>query len=109
MSLTKLVIVGAVAVVFLPTDKTEQAKLLAQAGGAATWALTYCERNPETCETAGQNWEVFKEKAAFGSELAQDALWQVVAASPTPFQGENTNPGDTLTNTDRSYNWRGRN
>ncbi len=109
MSLTKLCVTLAIAVALLPTDKVEQQKLVDETSAFAHWAWTYCDRNPDTCTTAANGWDVFKQKAAFGWEIAQDAVTQTVyqPSDASNYYGVATAPQDTLTQDDRAPNWRG--
>mgnify|MGYP001551636541 CR=1 FL=1 len=109
MSLTKLIVVGALAVAILPSDKAGQQKLLVSAGAAANWAWTYCDRNEQTCETAHKGWVLFKQKAAFGAGLAQDAIWQAISAPPASQETREFEVRYTLTDADRQTKWRGHN
>ncbi|MGH1418197.1 MAG: hypothetical protein ACRBCJ_05005 [Hyphomicrobiaceae bacterium] len=108
MSFTKLVIIGALAVALLPSDKHGQQKLIERASNAANWAWTFCDRNEQTCHSAERHWATFKDKAAFGATLAQDAVWQALTSSEANEEATASKSMDTLTVTDRTPNWRGR-
>ena len=72
MGLFRLAVVGAVGVALLPSDREHQAQFYQRAATATTWAITFCDRNGETCEQAVGLWGQFKKKAEFGAGLAYD-------------------------------------
>lgn len=106
MSLTRSVVIAAVAVALLPVDKDTQTEFRDHAASATTWALTFCERNSETCTTASEHWAVFKEKVSFAVELAGDGIATYLytqGGAPTSIEhAGNPSPGsvglDTLAN-----------
>lgn len=108
MSLTKLIVIGALAVALLPSDKQGQQKLLERAGDAAEWTWTFCDRNKQTCEATEKNWATFKEKAAFGAAVAQDAVWQALSNTTSDEKTAQSKRLGTLTIKDRDPEWRGR-
>jgi hypothetical protein len=66
-------IVGA-AVLLLPTDEKQQARLHSTASYAVERATTFCDRNAQTCRNAGELWATFLKKAEFGGRLAMDLV-----------------------------------
>lgn len=86
----------AVIIMILPTDETNQHKLHRTATDTITHMSTFCERNPGTCQTAGNLWQTFLKKAEFGGRLALElvngrregtdpaALHPAKAGSPSP-------------------------
>ncbi len=62
----------AIVVLLLPTDAQQQAKLKTTAANAVTYASTYCDRNPATCDQGAQYWALFRRKLDFGAQLALD-------------------------------------
>lgn len=63
-----------VAVMLLPTDAQQQARLYNTAVTAVERASTFCERNARTCEVGAQAWAAFLKKAEFGARLVGDML-----------------------------------
>lgn len=67
------VIIGA-AVLLLPTDEKQQARLHSSASYAVERATTFCDRNPQTCRNGSELWATFLKKAEFGARLAMDLV-----------------------------------
>ncbi len=63
-----------VAVMLLPTDAQQQARVYNAAVTAVERASTFCERNPRACEMGAQAWASFLKKAEFGARLVGDML-----------------------------------
>ena len=63
-----------VAVMLLPTDAQQQARIYNTAVTAVERASTFCERNPRACEMGSQAWTSFLKKAEFGARLVGDLL-----------------------------------
>jgi hypothetical protein len=104
MSLFKTVLVVGALVALLPTDKGRQQQLYAQAAASAEHLITYCDRNPETCQRAGEHWETFKVKARFAGELALDVVRRYASRDSGAPSGETRG---TLTGEDLAPAWRG--
>jgi hypothetical protein len=70
------------AVMLMPTDEKNQARLLEQAQAALHWSWTFCDRNAATCKTSAEAWTLFVKKAEFGASLAAGMLqdWSEKAA-----------------------------
>jgi hypothetical protein len=115
------VVVGAV-VALMPTDRTQQLRLADQAGAAAKWTLTFCERNAATCTQAGEVWGVFVKKAQFAGQLAIDLVNDSQRSEPAKAEPARTEPAirredslpaqpaaarGTLTPSDLKPSWRG--
>lgn len=83
MGLFRLAAVVAIGVSLLPADREKQEQLYQRAADAATWTLTFCDRNQATCEKAEALWVDFAAKAQFGAKLAYDAFREGEAASGT--------------------------
>jgi Family of unknown function (DUF5330) len=117
MGLFRLAAVVAVGVSLLPAERDKQQQLYTRAASAATWTLTFCDRNAATCAQASNVWTEFSKKAEFGAKLAYDVLRdnQVAtienpqAASNASFQVVPPPTGGTLTQHDMKPAWRGKN
>ena len=72
MFFIKLAFWLGVAVLLLPTDAQQQARLYTTATSAVERATTFCDRNPATCTTAASAWATFLKKAEFGARLVGD-------------------------------------
>ena len=81
MGLLRLGIVVAVGVALLPSDSEQQEMLYNRAALAAQWTITFCDRNKESCDQAGELWGAFKKKAQFAAGLAYDTLSEQIASS----------------------------
>ncbi|MGD9783878.1 MAG: DUF5330 domain-containing protein [Hyphomicrobiaceae bacterium] len=84
----RVIALAALAVYLLPTDPSRQQSFAQTAESAFTWVSGFCERNPETCETAGRHWASMKEKASFGASVVYElAMRQVGRDSDDDGQG----------------------
>lgn len=79
MGILRLGIIAAVGVALLPSDSEQQEILYNRAALAATWTMTFCDRNVQTCETASSVWGQFVKKAQFGARLAYDTVAEQLA------------------------------
>ena len=52
MGLFKLAAIVAVGVSLLPAEREKQEQLYQRAASAASWTMTFCERNTATCTKA---------------------------------------------------------
>ena len=72
MSLIRTALVlGAVAYA-MPTDPQKQQQLLHSASDTVVWGLTFCQREPATCDQAKAVGQQLLDKAKFGAALAGD-------------------------------------
>lgn len=74
MGLLRIATIVAVGVALLPSDHDQQQRLYDRAGATAQWALTFCNRNPDTCAKGSELWSQFVAKAQFGAKLAYDMM-----------------------------------
>jgi hypothetical protein len=74
-------LICGVGIALLPSDPAKQQALLETAGDKFSWAMTYCQRQPEQCTQAKVAWDGFVTKAQFGARLATD-LVDRYAATP---------------------------
>lgn len=70
MSIFKTAIVLVAAIMLLPVEEKNQAKLASTASHTAERTTSFCERNPSTCAAGRDLWAVFLRKAEFGLELS---------------------------------------
>jgi hypothetical protein len=75
MGLIRIAIVVAAGVALMPSDREQQQRLMQRASEATTWAMTFCDRNAESCAQAGALWKQFAAKAEFAAKLAWES-WQ---------------------------------
>lgn len=116
MGLFRLAVVVAVGVSLLPAEREKQEQLYERAAQAATWTLTFCDRNAETCDKAQTFWAEFSKKAEFGAKLAYDVMRDRAGGSdttaPAPAHYETVSPPTlspgTLTPDDVKPAWRGK-
>lgn len=74
MSLIKGAFWIGVVILLLPSDERKQAELYGKAASAVSWAVTFCDRNGETCAKSADVWQSFKHKAEFGARMAFDLV-----------------------------------
>lgn len=116
MGLFKLAAVVAVGVSLLPAEREKQEQLYLRAASAATWTMTFCDRNVETCTKASQFWGEFSKKAEFGAKLAYDVLREKsggadaaqTLSAPAHFETAPAETKGTLTQNDLRPAWRGK-
>lgn len=84
MSLLRTAIVVSLGVALMPTDKAQQERLYAQAAAAATWTITFCDRNPTTCTKAAEAWQTFAAKAQFAAAMTYDIIQQARSDETPP-------------------------
>lgn len=111
MSLFKIAVVLSLGVALLPSDKGKQQQLYAETVQYVEQAVTYCERNAETCAQADAYWQQFKTKAQFAAGMVYEAYQRYsVAAAEQQHPDRNralvTGQG-TLTPGDLEPAWRG--
>jgi hypothetical protein len=83
MFLFRIVFWLGLAVVFLPTEETQQARLYETASATVERIATFCDRNPKTCAAGAEFWSTFVKKAEFGARVATD----LIIARPTRSEG----------------------
>jgi len=74
MLLIRLLFWLALAVLLLPTDERQQARLYDAAAAAIERVASFCDRNGKVCAGAGELWGTFLKKAEFGAHLAIDLM-----------------------------------
>jgi hypothetical protein len=109
MSLFRIAVVLSLGVAVMPSDREQQDALYDRAATAAHWTITYCERNGQHCEMAGELWDAFVRKAEFAGKLAYDValrstLDNATAGSTAPIPA---NARGTLNPDDLRPTWRG--
>ena len=76
-------VVAGIAIALMPSEPESQQALISSAREKAVWVMTYCDREPETCTTAGSAWSGFLAKAEFAGRLvAEIATYQAGGAEP---------------------------
>jgi hypothetical protein len=122
MGLIRTAIVAGICISLVPADQKDREVLYQRAESAVQWTSTFCTRNPRTCENAGVLWTAFVDKAAFAAASGYDiairhmgqseADTRIISTVTAPHaqpvhRVSATAPPDTLTTTDRQYQWRG--
>jgi hypothetical protein len=82
--LIKLAFWLGVAVLLMPSDKEQQARLYMQASHTVERVATFCDRNAETCAKAKVYWAEFQKKAEFAGRMALDIIAERQAKQVTP-------------------------
>jgi Family of unknown function (DUF5330) len=62
------------AVLLLPTDENQQAKLSETASATVERIATFCDRNGKACAAGAEFWSTFLKKAEFGARVAADLI-----------------------------------
>lgn len=108
----------SLAVLLLPTDERQQARLYGTAAATLERVVTFCDRNAQTCATGADLWATFLKKAEFGGRMAvelisstgrKDGGAPTPTAEPISATGPEPKaaPRGTLTPTDLGPPWRG--
>ena len=120
MFLFRIIFWLGLAVLLLPTEENQQARLHETASATVERIATFCDRNPKTCAAGAEFWSTFVKKAEFGARIAADLITSrgqrsegtaqtsaprpngAVAAEPRPTPA----PRNTLTRDDQGPTWR---
>ena len=62
------------AVLLLPTDERQQARLYSTAVATVERVTTFCDRNAQACAAGAELWATFVKKAEFGARMAIDLV-----------------------------------
>lgn len=62
------------AVLLLPTDERQQARLYSTAVTTVERVTTFCDRNAQACTAGAELWAIFLKKAEFGARMAIDLV-----------------------------------
>jgi uncharacterized protein DUF5330 len=62
------------AVLLLPTDERQQARLYGTAVATVERVTTFCDRNAQACVAGAELWATFVKKAEFGARMAIDLV-----------------------------------
>jgi hypothetical protein len=107
----RLSILAALAIWMMPSDPQQRAQLADKAAAAASWTLTFCERNDATCTEARQLWARFVEKAEFAGALLVSLAHEASSRVGEPARPARKEPAaldsGTLTQKDGVPPWRG--
>ena len=81
-----------VIILLLPTDGEQQSKVYGTAEATVKDVVTFCDRNPDTCTTGRDAFEVLVHKAEFGARMLmgfiKDQTGTGEAASDAPVSDE---------------------
>lgn len=72
MGLLRVALGAGLVVLLMPSDEGQQQRLYQNASYAVDRAVTFCDRNARTCETAGNVWSVFVRKLEFAARMSYD-------------------------------------
>jgi hypothetical protein len=113
-----------IIILLLPTDEGQQSKVYGTAEAAVKDVATFCDRNPDTCTTGRDAFEVLVHKAEFGARLLMGFIKEQTGGNETassnapdapaaidngvaPAIWQNGTSQDTLTPEDREAAWGG--
>jgi len=74
MFLFRIVFWLGLAVLLLPTEENQQARLYETASATVERIASFCDRNPKTCAAGAEFWSTFVKKAEFGARVAADLI-----------------------------------
>ena len=108
------------AVLLLPTDERQQARVYGTAAATVERVTTFCDRNQKVCTGGAELWATFIKKAEFGARMAIDLVGnaarkgeeaepavQPAAARSQPEARLSVPPRGTLLPSDLAPVWRG--
>ena len=105
------------AVLLLPTDERQQARLYSTAVTTVERVTTFCDRNAQACAAGAELWAIFVKKAEFGARMAIDLVSSsgrkdedaaAPRTQPTSVKGKPAPAArGTLTPADLTPAWRG--
>jgi hypothetical protein len=112
-----------IIILLLPTDEGQQNKVYGTAEAAVKDVATFCDRNPDTCTTGRDAFQVLVDKAEFGARLLMGFIKEQTGGNETassnasdaslsgmsPASWDNSTSQDTLTPEDREAAWDGPN
>jgi hypothetical protein len=120
MFLIRLAFWIGLAVLLLPTDERQQARLYGTAASTVERVTTFCDRNARVCAGGAEAWATFVKKAEFAARLAVDLAGSAASKGdepPATIQPANARgraearadapPRGTLTPSDVAPVWRG--
>lgn len=76
MFLFRIVFWLGLAVVLMPTEEHQQARLYETATASVERIATFCDRNPKACAAGAEFWSTFLKKAEFATRVAVDLISQ---------------------------------
>jgi hypothetical protein len=97
MFLFRIVFWLGLAVLLLPTEETQQARLYDTASATVERIATFCDRNPKTCAAGAEFWSTFLKKAEFGARVAADLITSRGQRSEAPAQTAAPRPSGAAT------------
>jgi hypothetical protein len=120
MFLFRIVFWLGLAVLLLPTEEHQQARLYETAAASVERIVTFCDRNPKACAAGAELWSMFVKKTEFASRVAVDLISSrgqraegtgaSVAPRPAGAVATEPRPGpaprNTLTRDDLGPGWR---
>jgi hypothetical protein len=74
MFLFRIVFWLGLAVLLMPTEEQQQARLYATAAASVERIATFCDRNPKACAAGAEFWSTFLKKAEFASRVTVDLI-----------------------------------
>ncbi len=63
-----------ILILLLPTDEQQRSQIYGTAESAVHDVATFCDRNPATCETSREAFNVLVQKAEYGAGLLMDLV-----------------------------------
>jgi Family of unknown function (DUF5330) len=87
MFLIRLAFWIGLAVLLMPTDERQQARLYGTVVAAVESVTTFCDRNAQVCTDGAEIWATVVKKAEFGARLATD-LASTAGRKPSATEAE---------------------
>lgn len=81
-----------VLVLLLPTDENQQNQIFGTAQTAMNDLAGFCDRNPQTCLTSQEAFEVLVQKAQYGAQLVMNLVDEQTAAFDNTVQQNGAAP-----------------
>lgn len=77
-----------IIVLLLPTDEDQRNKVYGTAEAAVKDLATFCDRNPDTCTTGRDAFQVLVHKAEFGARMLMGFIKEQTGGEPDPAWGD---------------------
>ena len=117
MSMLRFAALIAIVLAVVPLNDAQRSNLWAKSHQFATWAMSTCERSPDTCEQASIAWDHVKKNAkqtiavldVIVREYATGSISNGATSSPMQYSYRETSHIETgsLSPSDLAPQWRG--
>jgi hypothetical protein len=98
-----------IIILLLPTDEGQQSKVYGTAEATVKDVVTFCDRNPDTCTTGRDAFQVLVQKAEFGARMLMGFIKEQTgsgeAASDAPDESASSDASDVSASAIAPASW----